>query len=68
VKTKTKIILRIVIAVVAIVVCALIVIFLIPLDKPEDKTNLIVGVASAIAIFTVFSIFAMVQDGKKMKK
>jgi|GEM_PF-2972649 hypothetical protein len=49
-------------------VCALIIMFVLPLDKTVDKLNLLVGAASAVIIFTVFSIFAMLQENKKLKK
>jgi hypothetical protein len=49
-------------------VCALIIIFVLPLDRSEDELQLLVGAGSAVTIFTVFSVFAMIQENKKLKK
>ncbi len=65
---KGKIISKIALAFGILGICALIIFFVLPLDKPEDRLNLIAGAASAVAIFTVFSIFATVQGDKKLKK
>jgi hypothetical protein len=65
---KGKIISKIALAFGILGICALIIFFVLPLDKPVDRLNLIVGSASAVAIFTVFSIFATVQEDKKLKK
>lgn len=63
--TKGKITTKIAFAFAIIAICALIVFWIVPFDKPEDKVNVIIGVASAISIFTVFSIFATIQEEKK---
>lgn len=65
---KGKIFTKIALALGIMGICALIIFFVLPLDRPEDKLNLIVGAASAVAIFTVFSIFATIQEDKKLKK
>lgn len=65
---KGKIVATIALAFGILGICALIIFYVLPLDKPEDRLNLIVGAASAVAIFTVFSIFATVQEDKKLKK
>jgi uncharacterized membrane protein len=65
---KGKITVTIALALGIMGLCALIIIFVLPLDKQEDKLNLLVGAASAVTIFTVFSVFAMVHETKKIQK
>lgn len=64
---RGKITVTIALALGIMALCALIIIFVLPLDKPEDKLNLLVGAGSAVTIFTAFSVFAIVQENKKLK-
>jgi low affinity Fe/Cu permease len=68
VSIRGKITATIALALVVMGVCALIIIFVLPLDKSEDELQLLVGAGSAVTIFTVFSVFAMIQENKKLKK
>jgi hypothetical protein len=66
--TRGKIAATIALALGIMGLCALIIIFVLPLEKQEDKLNLLVGAGAAVTIFTVFSVFAMVHENKKLKK
>ncbi len=65
---KGKITATIALALAIMGLCALIIIFVLPLEKQEDKLNLLVGAGAAVTIFTVFSVFAMVHENQKIKK
>lgn len=62
--TKGKITTKIASGIAAISLFALIVFWIAPFDSKEDKINVIIGVASAVTMFTIFSIFATIQENK----
>jgi hypothetical protein len=66
-KTKGKIITRIGLAVAIMVLCLFVILFVLPLNTPGDKLNLSIGTVAAVAILTVFSILAIIQEDKKPK-
>jgi len=65
--TKKKILVKIVLALLTMGVSVLLVLYLVPGERSDDRMNLIAGIASAVVIFTVFSIFATIQEGKQSK-